>query len=89
MRWVRTLGLDDVGGFGIGSLVFLVLLLLFPAGAFVALRPMSRKAGGGVRRWHALNAAIAALLLAGFATLTVAVGEEIYRCDVLRIPNCD
>ena len=36
-----------------------------------------------------LNGALGALMLVVFVILSVALGSEIYRCDVLGIPNCD
>jgi hypothetical protein len=36
-----------------------------------------------------VNGVVAALLLAAFAMLSVGLGSDIYRCDVLQIPNCD
>jgi hypothetical protein len=70
--------------------VFLfVVLFLIPVGAFVAARPLLRKGADGTRRFYALNAVLAAFLLLAFVVLSGALGTEIYRCDVLGIPNCD
>ena len=66
-----------------------VVLLLLPLGAFVAARPLPSPRGGGMRPVHALNVAVAALLVGAFVTLSWGVGSELYRCDVLRVPNCD
>ena len=45
------------------------------------------------RRWSAGVLAgehpLAALLITGFLVPAIALGIEIYRCDVLQIPNCD
>ena len=70
------------------ALLFIVLLLI-PAGAVIAARPMLRRGDDGRRRFHAVNAAIVALLCAAFIALAVGLGSDIYRCDVLGIPNCD
>ena len=56
------------------------VLLLMPLGAFVALRR---------ERLYAANVAVAVVLLGLFLAVATAPGVEIYRCDVLRIPNCD
>ena len=40
-------------------------------------------------RTDILNGGIGALMLAVFVMLSVALATDIYRCDVLRIPNCD
>lgn len=69
--------------------VLAIVLLLFPAGALVALSPMRRRGADGTRRFYLLNGVIAAVLLIAFAVLSIALGSEIYRCDVLKIPNCD
>ena len=69
-------------------LLFVVVCLL-PVGAFVAVRPMLRGETTGRRTIYLLNGIIAALLLVAFAMLSIGLGSEIYRCDVLQIPNCD
>jgi len=65
------------------------VLLLLPLGAFCALRPVLQRATGGKRSYFFVNGAIAALLLAIFTALSIALGSEIYACEILRIPNCD
>lgn len=69
-------------------LLFVVVFLL-PVGAFIAARPMLRSEMTGQRRIHLMNGIIAALLVAAFVMLAIELGPEIYRCDVLQIPNCD
>src|SRR5688500_1827851 len=64
-----------------------VVLACLPVGAFIAVQPMLRGADG--RRFHLANAAVALVLLALFVFLSVGLGADIYRCDVLQIPNCD
>lgn len=59
-----------------------------PLGAFIAARPMLKRASGR-RRVHLLNAVVALVMLALFVILSVGLGTDIYRCDVLQIPNCD
>ena len=66
-----------------------VILLLLPVGAFIAVRPVFRKGANGERKFYLLNIIVAVILLAGFIALSVGLGSDIYRCDVLRIPNCD
>lgn len=87
--WMRYWGLNNVGGFGAGFYVISAVLLLLPAGAFVAVRPLFRRQEGKKRQWCVLNLAVAAVLVAGFVTLTAVIGEEVYRCDVLKLENCD
>jgi len=65
------------------------VLLLLPLGAFIAMRPALRKATDGKRKLYLVNSLLAVLLLIGFVTISGALGSDIYRCDVLQIPNCD
>lgn len=67
----------------------LLLLLLFPIGAYIASRPMLHKDATGRRKLFVINAIVAILLLVSFVVLFTALGEEMYRCEVLKIPNCD
>ena len=69
-------------------LLFVVVFLL-PVGAFIAARPMLRSEMTGRRKLYLVNGIIAALLLVAFSMLSIGLGSEIYRCDVLQIPNCD
>lgn len=69
--------------------LLVTVLFLIAAGAFVAARPMLRKGADGTRRFHVANAIVAALLSIFFILVSVGLGTDIYRCDVLGIPNCD
>lgn len=70
-------------------LLFLVLSLL-PVGAAVALTPLWRGARRPLTLTLALaNVLVAAVLIVAFLAIAIALGSEIYRCEVLRIPNCD
>ena len=66
-----------------------VVLLLLPVGAFIAVRPMFPKRVGGKREFYLVNITLAAILVSGFLALSIGLGSDIYRCDVLLIPNCD
>jgi len=66
-----------------------VVLLLLPVGAFIAVRPMFQKGAHGKRKFYLVNIILAAILVTGFAALSIGLGSDIYRCDVLLIPNCD
>jgi hypothetical protein len=68
--------------------VLATVLVLLPLGAVVALLPL-RRAAPGRRRFLPLNLALAVLLVGAFALITYELGGEIYRCDVLGLPNCD
>jgi hypothetical protein len=67
----------------------LAVVLLLPAGAVVALRPALQAGADGHRSYPLANMLIAALLVAAFLLIGFVLGQEIYRCDVLGIPNCD
>ena len=69
--------------------LLVMVLILMPVGAFLAARPMREIGANGKRRFYAVNAVLATLLCIMFVVLSVALGSDIYRCDVLRIPNCD
>lgn len=67
----------------------LFLLLFFPVGAFISLSPMIHKSEKGKRKFYLFNSLIAVLIMIFFTVVFVALGEELYRCDILKIPNCD
>jgi hypothetical protein len=69
-------------------LLFIVLFLI-PIGAFIAARPIFQKGADINRKLYLVNAILAALLLIVFLVVFIALGSEIYRCDILQIPNCD
>ena len=70
-------------------LMLFVVLILILAGAFIAARPLFQRTADGSRRFYPLNAILAVVLCAIFLALSVGLGSDIYRCDVLQIPNCD
>jgi multisubunit Na+/H+ antiporter MnhG subunit len=65
------------------------VLLLMPVGAYVALRPVLRMGFDRRRSFLFLNVATAAVVLVVFGTIAIALGNEIYRCEILQLPNCD
>lgn len=69
-------------------LLFFVLLLI-PVGSFIAVRPILQKGAEGKRKFYLVNVILSVLLLVVFVLLSVGLGSDIYRCDVLQIPNCD
>lgn len=66
-----------------------LLILLILVGALITVRPMLPKGTDGKRKFHLVNAIIAAILFAEFILLAVGLRSEIYRCDGLHLPNCD
>ncbi len=69
-------------------LLFVVLFLIL-VGAIIAAGPMLQKGADGKRKFYLVNGILAAILLVVFVSLSVGLGSDIYRCDVLKIPNCD
>jgi len=67
----------------------LILLFLFPIGAFIVTRPMLQKGITGTRTFYALNAVLALIILGVFVVFSYGLGQDLYRCEVLKIPNCD
>lgn len=67
----------------------LLLLVLFPVGAAIAALPMLPRKTGAKSRFILTNFVITFLLLGSFSVLSTALGWELYRCEVLRIPQCD
>jgi hypothetical protein len=66
----------------------LLLLLLFPIGAWIAIKPVL-KVSNGRRKLHFINIALASIMLIIFLFLFFALAGDTYRCDVLKISNCD
>lgn len=80
------------GGFWdhpIGHISLIIALLLLPAGAVISIRPMLQRQADGTRRFLFINTLLAVILLTFFFLVSNALISEIYRCNVLDIPNCD
>jgi len=83
---------NTAGGFWdhpVGHVSLVVALLLLPIGAIIALWPIFQKGADGRRKLHLMNILLAAALLCLFFLISGALLEEIYRCNILLIPNCD
>ena len=65
------------------------LLVIALGGAVVALWPLLRRDGDGMRRLPILNLVVAGALIAGVVLVGVTLGTEIYACDIAGVPNCD
>jgi len=79
-------------GLHTGTFEYVLLGLVLgclPVGAFIAARPMLERGADGRRRLYLLNTVVAAFMLVMFVMLAAGLGADIYRCDVLQIPNCD
>ena len=70
-------------------ILLVIVLLLIPVGSFIAIRPLFQRRAEGKRIFYLVNIILAALLLIAFIMISVGLGSDIYRCDVLQIPNCD
>lgn len=66
----------------------LFLLILLPVGAYASVSPMLKKENSK-RKIYFINIATTVILLAVFILMFVALAEELYRCEILKIPNCD
>lgn len=80
------------GGFWdhpVGHISLIVALLLFPIGAVISIRPMFQKGADGKRKFHLMNVLLAVIMVFLFVLISGALISEIYRCNVLQIPNCD
>lgn len=64
--------------------LLVVVISLLAVGAFIAARPMFLN-----RRFYVANGFSTAILALAFVAIAVALGTEIYRCDILGISNCD
>jgi Na+/melibiose symporter-like transporter len=64
-------------------------LIALPFALFFAVYPMFMKDDLGKRHFYLLNAVITAIVLVLMFYTWGALAEEIYRCDILGIPNCD
>jgi hypothetical protein len=83
---------DTAGAFWdhpVGHISLIAVLLLFPLGAMISIGPMLRKTADGGRGFYPANAILALSLLVFFMLVSGALLEEIYRCNILGIPNCD
>jgi hypothetical protein len=63
----------------------LLLLLLFPIGACISAYPMFQ----GKQKIYITNTIVVIVLMVVFFILFYALGEELYRCEIAKIPNCD
>jgi hypothetical protein len=71
------------------ELVLLVFVLAcLPVGAYVAARPLLDARARRPSAWL-VNGTISAVLVVTFVVISTALGGDLYRCDVLQVPNCD
>jgi hypothetical protein len=64
-------------------------LLLLPVALAVTLLPMLRGEPSRKRRLHAVNLLVCAVIAIPLATMLYGIGEEVYRCEIRGMPNCD
>ena len=80
------------GGFWdhpVGHISLVLALIFLPVGAIISIWPMTMRGEDGKRKYHFVNVLFAVLLLALFVLISGALLEEIYRCNILQVPNCD
>lgn len=80
---------DGVQPNALGRVYMLGGLLLLPLALGVAAWPMIRRGADGRRHVHAANLAVVAVVAVLVVLTWGAFAEEVVRCDVLVIPNCD
>ena len=70
---------------------FIFTLVFISLGIGVLFVAMSGGPGGARRRMASQSRGTRRLALVNFVIglLVLGLGEEIYRCDILDIPNCD
>ena len=73
----------------LGLTVILGGLLLLPIAFVVALRPMMRTGPNRKRRAYAVNLLVCAVIAIPMAATLLGIGQEIYRCEIRGVPNCD
>ncbi len=72
-----------------GFVYMFIGLAALPVGLIISLWPMIRKDALGIRHIYIVNLILAVLLIALIIPTLGELAVEIYRCDVLGIPNCD
>lgn len=73
----------------IGFIVMYGGFLVLPLAFALSVWPLLQKTREGKRRFFILNFAVAVLVLTLMVPTWGSVVEEVYRCDVAQIPNCD
>lgn len=73
----------------VGGLFVYGGLLALPLALVISLLPLRHKGPDGKRRLPPWNVAVAVVALVLLLPLIYELGKDFYRCDVLRIPNCD
>jgi hypothetical protein len=73
----------------LGWTVIVGWLLVLPLAFVLALLPMLRKGPNRKRRLYALNLLVCVVISIPIATTLYGLGEEIYRCEIRGLANCD
>ncbi|MEN9557834.1 MAG: hypothetical protein RL141_203 [Candidatus Parcubacteria bacterium] len=69
---------------GYEQVLVLTLIALVGAGGVVALLPLLKD-----KRLYIVNAIVGVVLIAFSLFAGYGLGVDVYRCDILNIPNCD
>jgi hypothetical protein len=62
---------------------------MLPIALIIALSPLFKRDADGKRRLPLFNILVALIALALLLPIFFQLADEIYRCDILGIPNCD
>jgi hypothetical protein len=73
----------------LGWTVILGGLLLLPVAFAITLLPMLRRGPNRRRGLYAVNLLVCAVIAIPMATTLHGIGEELYRCEIRGLPNCD
>lgn len=80
LSFIRPLG--ETTGFE--QRLVLALIALVGVGGLVALLPILKD-----RRLYVVNAIVAVVFVAFALSAGYGIGYDFYKCDILKIPNCD
>ena len=80
---------DGVQPNALGRVYMLGGLLLLPVALVVSAWPMVRRGADGRRHVYAANLAVVGVVAILVVLTWGALAEEVVRCDVMGIPNCD
>lgn len=65
-----------------------ISLLLLPIGAVISILPIFQKTNER-NKVYFINIILALSMLIFFVTISFGFISEIYKCEMLRVPNCD
>lgn len=72
-----------------GRIFMFMALFGLPVGLLVTLWPMAKKGTDGKRKAYPINIVVAIIIALMMIPTWGGLAQDIYRCDILKIPNCD